>query len=191
MIMSLDGATALDGVSGGLGSPADQAVFSTLRARSDLIIVGAGTARAEGYRPVRRPGQRLAIVTASGRMPFGVADVETHPQTVIVTTEDGPDFPEGVQVRRYGRGQVDLKAAVGDLGDQHVQLEGGSSLNGQFFALGLVDEICLTISPRVVGGLSGRVASNPREHLQAFDLVHVLESDGLLFCRYRRTEPAD
>ena len=67
MIASLDGATAVSGLSGGLGNDNDRAVFSLLRSVADVILVGAATAEAEGYRPTSRPGQRIGVVSRSGR----------------------------------------------------------------------------------------------------------------------------
>ena len=55
MIASVDGATAVDGVSGGLGGPADRRVFGVLRSLADVVLVAAGTVRAEGYGPPRCP----------------------------------------------------------------------------------------------------------------------------------------
>jgi riboflavin biosynthesis pyrimidine reductase len=183
MVSSVDGAVSVNSLSSGLGSPMDQAVFAALRARSDVLLVGAGTARAESYRPVRRAGQRLAIVSASGAFPADLP-VFTDAQTVIVAPLDGPALAGTVE--RYGRGTVDLAAAIAGLRARHILAEGGPRLNGQLFALGLVDEICLTMSPAVVAGDASRLAFNAHEHFQHLQLVHVLHDDGFLFLRYRR-----
>jgi riboflavin biosynthesis pyrimidine reductase len=183
MVSSIDGAIAVDNLSAGLGCPMDQAVFAALRSRSDLLLVGAGTARAENYRPVRREGQRLAIVSASGNFPSN-QPVFTDAQTVIVAPTDGPSLPG--HVARFGAGQVDLAAAIAGLRARRILVEGGPRLNGQLFALGLVDEICLTMSPAIVGGDASRLAVNSRERFQSFQLAHVLHADGFLFLRYRR-----
>ena len=53
MIESADGAAAVDGLSGGLGGSADHEIFGLLRALAGVILVGAGTVRAEAYRPAR------------------------------------------------------------------------------------------------------------------------------------------
>jgi hypothetical protein len=55
MIASIDGATAVAGVSGGLGGPADQALFAVLRSQADVVLVAAGTVRAEHYGPLDVP----------------------------------------------------------------------------------------------------------------------------------------
>jgi riboflavin biosynthesis pyrimidine reductase len=139
-------------------------------------------ARAEGYRPIKRPGQRLAIVTRSGNLPD--EPVYEHEQTVLVAPTNGP--PLRGNVARYGTDEVDLRAAIAGLGGHHVLAEGGSHLNGQLIALGLVDEICVTMSPHVVAGMAPRMATNSTEVFTSFELHHVLEADGFLFLRYRR-----
>lgn len=181
MVHSIDGSTSLAGVSGPLGSEADQAVFSTLRSRADVILVGAATVRTERYQPLKRVGQRLAIVTASGDLPWQ-EPVYTHAQTVIVAPIDAPAMP--VEALRVGAGRVDLQEAVRRLQPRVVLLEGGSSLNGQMLAAGLVDEICVTVAPLTVAGSGPRLAASPQETLTSFRLEHILEQDGFLFSRY-------
>jgi riboflavin biosynthesis pyrimidine reductase len=183
MVHSIDGSTSMHGVSGSLGSRADQAVFSTLRRRSDLLLVGARTAQVEGYRPVTRAGQRLAIVTGSGNLPWAQA-VYRHPQTIIIAPEDGPPLP--VPAVRAGLGRVDLREALLQLAPHVVLLEGGSSLNTQLLEADLVDEICVTTAPLTVLGSGPRIAFGPQEQEQRFVLSQVLEDDGYLFCRYLR-----
>jgi riboflavin biosynthesis pyrimidine reductase len=68
MVASLDGSTVVDGRSGALSSAADSEVLHTLRDLADMILVGAGTVRAEGYGPPKRTGQRVGVVTRTGRV---------------------------------------------------------------------------------------------------------------------------
>ena len=63
MIAIIDGATAVSGLSGGLGGPADQALFAVLRSQADVVPVAAGTVRAEHYGPSKAP---VAVVSGSG-----------------------------------------------------------------------------------------------------------------------------
>jgi riboflavin biosynthesis pyrimidine reductase len=184
MVHSIDGSTSLSGVSGPLGSETDQAVFSTLRSRADVLLVGAGTVRAEGYKPLKRKGQRLAIVSGSGDLPWD-EPVYTHDQTVIVAPEDGPELP--VQTLRAGHGRVDLTKALILLAPTVVLLEGGSSLNAQMLSLGLVDELCVTTAPVTVLGQGARIAHGAQESIQSFRLAQILEQDGYLFSRYFRS----
>src|SRR3954451_16319297 len=60
MVASIDGGTAVDGKTAGLGSDADQRVFAVMRDLADVLLVGAGTIRAEGYGGIRLGGDRLA-----------------------------------------------------------------------------------------------------------------------------------
>ena len=187
MIASADGATAVDGRSGTLGGPGDRAVFNALRGHADLVLVGAGTVRAEHYGPPKRADLRIAIVTRALDVDWK-SDLVRSGQALIVTTERAGDVPAGVDVIRTGEEHVDLTAALRVLRSEGVGIvmcEGGPMLNGQLIERGLVDELALTIAPSLVGGDSARVAHGDRSALTGMSLVHVLEEDGSLFLRYR------
>jgi riboflavin biosynthesis pyrimidine reductase len=186
MVASADGATAVDGRSGPLGGAGDRAVFATLRGLADVVLVGAGTARDESYGPPRREGLRIAIVTRSLRLDWD-SDLMRSGRAIVVTTETAGEVPAGVTAVRAGRDDVDLTLAVqrlGEIGAGVVMAEGGPSLNGTLVAAGLVDELCLTVSPHLVAGRSERVAHGAAAVLSRLDLAHVLEEDGWLFLRY-------
>jgi 5-amino-6-(5-phosphoribosylamino)uracil reductase len=200
MIVSADGATAVDGVSGALGGPADKAVFAALRAAADVVLVGAGTARAEGYGPARArpdgsPGPRIAVVTRSGALDPG-ARLFTGGSPLVITCEDCPaerraELAGVAEVVLAGSTDVDPGRAVGALrerGAAVVLCEGGASLNGQLVAADLVDEWCLTLAPALVAGASSRAAVGPSPATGATDLrlAHLAEADGFLFARYLR-----
>ena len=182
MVMSLDGAATLAGRSGGLSGEADQQVFALLRALADVVMVGAGTARVEGYGPVRprTEGVRWAWLRA-GRThspPIAVVtrrldlDLESrllaaspaHARTIVITTEAAPPGRRAAvaamaELIVAGRQSVDVRAAVGALaerGYRHILTEGGPYLLSQIIGAGLLDELCLTVSPLLAGpGLSG------------------------------------
>ena len=82
-----------------------------------------------------------------------------------------------------------MRHAVDALGERAVRsvlAEGGPSLNGQLAAAGLVDELCLSVSPAVVGGDSKRILSGPAlDVTPRCELRSVCEEDGFLFLRYR------
>src|SRR3954471_6070939 len=59
MVAPIDGGTAVDGTTAGLGSAADQRLFAVLRDLADVLLVGAGTIRAEGYGGIRLDAERL------------------------------------------------------------------------------------------------------------------------------------
>jgi 5-amino-6-(5-phosphoribosylamino)uracil reductase len=212
MIASLDGATALDGRSGGLGGPADKAVFRALRALPDAILVGAGTARAETYGPVKLDDAALVernsrgqigpprLVIVSGRLdldPTGTMFTDSTEPPIVFTTGAVPAetvaaFAGVAEIVRCGETVVDLGSAMAHLdtiGIRTVLCEGGPMLNGQMLAADLVDEWCQSIAPMLVAGDSDRVVVGAGgEHSPArMNLNRVLEQDGYLFIQAVRT----
>jgi riboflavin biosynthesis pyrimidine reductase len=190
MISSLDGATAVAGRSGALGGPSDKRVFTAIRGTADVILVGAGTVRAEDYGPPAG-GARLAIVTGS-------LDIDPRARlfrggyrpTIITHASTDPARREALaevaDVVVFGEHRVDLAAAVASF-DGVIVCEGGPSLNGDLVAAGLVDEMCLTVSPMLVSGESPRAAHGLQPHEPArLDLSWILEDGGFLFVRYVR-----
>lgn len=207
MISSVDGAIAVHGRSGLLGGPADRRVFHVLRSLADVVLVGAGTARTEGYGPVRcsddvRAARRergqaavppVAVVTRSGVLdwtsPF-FTEAEARPIVFL-----GADADPGARRRAEevadvvvaGDAGVEVGRVIGHLRDaglRSVLLEGGPGLNAEVVAAGLLDELCLTLAPRLVGGTGPRVLSGD-ELGSALDLSlrQLLEEDGFLFAR--------
>ena len=201
MISTLDGsATAGDGLSGTIGGAADRMAFQVLRGLADVVLVGAGTARAEGYHlPAAQPefaerrhaaGQHpapaLAVVTRTGALPPTVAapvlvvtcanaDVDTlrrrfGPDRVVVAGEDDVD-------------PVLAAAQLAARGLPRVLLEGGPMLLGRFVGSGRLDELCLTLSPLLVGGEGPRITRGESGDLR-LRLAHLVECDGLLLGRW-------
>jgi riboflavin-specific deaminase-like protein len=208
MVASLDGSAVRDGRSGGLSSEADKQVFAVLRALADIVLVGAGTARAEGYRAPRpkpesaktreslglRPAPTMALV--SRRLDLDPAsDLFSGggERTVVVTCEssDAPTrsrLAEVADVVVAGADRVDLGAALDELagrGLRRVLCEGGPTLLADLVDAGRLDELCLTMSPQVVGGDGPRIVNGPAL-AATFSLAHVLEEDGVLLSRYVR-----
>lgn len=187
MVASLDGSTVVAGRSGPLSNETDAAVMRALRAAADVVLVGAGTARDEGYGPPRKDGQRIAVVTRSGRLDPASALLRSG-TALIVTTQDA-ELPGGladVDVVRAGRGDVDLRDALAQLDATFVHAEGGPSLNGALLAAGVVDELNLTVSPHLVGGRGPRLTDGAPDVFSAMELVHLLEEGGFLFSRWVR-----
>ncbi|HKY75828.1 MAG TPA: pyrimidine reductase family protein [Acidimicrobiia bacterium] len=192
MIGSVDGATALDGRSGGLGGPADRKVFAALRSLADVVLVAAGTVRAENYGPARLP---IAVVSGSLRLdwdtPFFTDAIE---RPIVVTSGRAPadavKQAEAVaDVLVAGDSVVDLADVVTQLGERgfaHVLAEGGPTFNGALAAAGLLDELCLTFAPRLVAGDAKRIIAGPALQPPPELLLRSLcEEDGYLFFRYR------
>ncbi len=192
MIAGLDGAVAVDGRSGGLSGVTDRAVLRQLRAIADVIIVGASTARVEGYGPPSKAGQRIGVVTLSGNVDAG-SELFTSGRGFVVTSEDADlALPGEVDVVRAGRGRVDVAAAIEMLprliaGCQTVQAEGGPTLNAALFAADVIDEIDQTTAPLTVGGPATPGAGAGVEHRHAFDLAQLaVDDESYVFARWLR-----
>ncbi|WP_345605676.1 pyrimidine reductase family protein [Pseudonocardia adelaidensis] len=200
-VASADGAVSSGGRSEGLSSPADRRVFRLLRRLADVILVGAGTARAEDYRGARRPTTGrdtpppIAVVTGSARLdPAGRLFTDTRVPPIVLTLAAAPAerrdrlTAAGADVVALDRLTPD--AVLGELGRRglhRVLCEGGPTLLGELVAADAVDELCLTVAPLLVGGRAGRIATGPDgEHLHRLELADVLQEDGVLLLRYRR-----
>jgi riboflavin biosynthesis pyrimidine reductase len=200
-VASLDGAVSLDGRSGGLGTPADKAVFGILRRLADVVLVGAGTARAERYRGARATGigrdtpPPIAVVTGSAALePELGLFTDTFVPTIVLTTAGAP-AERRAALREAGADVVELPGLdpamlLGELerrGLRRVLCEGGPALHGALIATGAVDELCLTLSPLLAAGDAGRIAHGPRGRApEGMALASVLEEDGTLLLRYVR-----
>lgn len=190
MIASIDGATALAGRSGGLGNPTDRAVLGAMRHAADVVIVGAATARGEGYGPPRKSGLRIGVVTNTGVVD-AAAPLFASGAGFVIAPEQAA-VPDGVQSLRAGTVQVDLAAAVARLpeivpGAQFVSAEGGPRLNAGLLTAGLVDEIAVTTAPLAIGGASARLVAGAPEAPHRFELAHLLlDEDRYLFARWVR-----
>jgi riboflavin biosynthesis pyrimidine reductase len=192
MVSSLDGSTVVRGRSAALSSDNDAAVLHTLRDLADVLLVGAGTLRAEGYGPPLKAGQRIGVVSSRGDVDTTLP-VFANGAGFLVVPEDAPE--SDVDTVRAGVGQVDLAAAlaaittlVPDVG--FVQAEGGPRLNAALAAVDVIDELDLTISPRLVGGDGPRVTTDAPDLSSHFDLAHLLiDDDGFVFGRWLRRRP--
>jgi riboflavin biosynthesis pyrimidine reductase len=211
MVTSADGAASLDGASAGLSSAADRHVFALLRTLADVILVGAGPARTEHYAPVRirelwrhlreqrTPTPPIAVITS--RMDLDLTSAlftkaPPHAQTMIITTAraavpEGVDVAAPIEVIRAGEETVDLAQAIQALhnrGYQHILAEGGPGILGQLTSADLLDELCLTIGPLLAGPGAPRIVTGPPAPSPVpLSLAHVLEAEGFLLCRYRKT----
>jgi riboflavin biosynthesis pyrimidine reductase len=208
MIASADGAGAVGGLTKPLGGPADRAVFLELRALADIILVGATTVRAERYGPARlspeararrinsglSPVPPIAVVTGSAQFDWQSAfftKAEQRPFVITVKTADPGALARAAEVAEVivaGDTMVDLAVALAVLhqrGFTNVLTEGGPSLIGELLAAELLDELCLTISPKLVSGDAVRIVNGPGlEQPVDLDLVHVLLDNGFIFLRY-------
>ncbi|MBU6242047.1 MAG: dihydrofolate reductase family protein [Acidobacteria bacterium] len=171
MVASIDGSTIVGGNSRALSCPTDLGVLLALRRVADTILVGAQTARVDGYEKPAKEGQRIAVVSRSGRV-----------DTTTALFSSGA----GYMVTPDADGNVDLFATVAAAGGRFIQLEGGARLNAAMVDADLVDEINLTISPNIAGGDAPRLTNGAKELMRRYTLHHVLEHEGFLFLRYLR-----
>ncbi|WP_155989178.1 dihydrofolate reductase family protein [Nocardiopsis sp. CNT312] len=222
MVASADGGAV--GPSGGsrdLSSAADRRLLGTLRGLCDVLLVGARTARSEGYRalrarrawePLRRgrpPAPPTAVVSRSLDLPEGLLEAAPEGQRTIVLTVAGAPAERLARVRRHADvvvveglsvGPEHIVDALGERGLYRVLTEGGPHLLAEFVSAGLLDELCLTTSPHLLGSGSSRVVAGgpgtpgaPERasvRCRPVRLAGLLESDGTLFARYVR-DPGD
>jgi riboflavin biosynthesis pyrimidine reductase len=211
MVASADGAAVLSGKSGGLSSEGDRRLFAVLRGLADVILAGAGTVRAEGYKPVKprevwsslRSGRPSvpAIAVVSGRLDLDPSSAlftaaPTEARTIVITCASSPPDVRAAlslvaDVIVAGDTAVDLKAALESLASRgltRVSCEGGPHLLGDLGAAGVLDELCLTVSPLLGGPGSARVMAGDQWQSgpHRMRLAHALEEDGFLFTRYAR-----
>ncbi len=186
MVASVDGSSAVGGTSGALGNADDSAVLSATRAAADVIVVGAGTIRAEGYGPPRLAGQRIGVVTASGSLDTS-GPLFSSGAGFLIMPECGPDLD--VPTLRVGVREVDARTMLSRLAELAgpvavVQVEGGPTLNGWLVDAGCVDEFNLTLSPRLAGGVGPRAVVGAQRAVD-LDLAHLLVgNDGFVFSRW-------
>ncbi|WP_425426448.1 pyrimidine reductase family protein [Thermocrispum municipale] len=210
MVSSADGAATVDGRSAGLSHPADKKVFALGRDLADVVLVGAGTAKAERYAGIKPRELRTARRQARGLSPLPpiavvtdrcslspddplVADTTVPP--IVLTCSAAPAdrrdalSEAGADVVVVGEDSVDLPAVVRHLGERglyRIDCEGGPRLLGGMLAADLIDQLCLTVSPILAGPGADRIVTGPACAPRSLHLVSVLSADGFLMLRYRR-----
>lgn len=168
MVSTLDGTMrGPDGSSRSISTPVDQRVFGLARREADAILVGAGTIRAEDYRPSLRT---VAIVTRRLDLPLDLRmfreRAAAHARPIAFTTDAAAAsapaaLREVIDVVGCGDDAVDLSlvvAALQDRGLGRILCEGGPALLGDLVSAGLLDELLLTVVPVLLGG-------GPPEHI--------------------------
>ena len=207
-VSSADGAAYIDGVSGGLSSADDKKVFGILRVLTDVVLVGAGTARTEEYKPARRrdslaslrqgrpAAPPIALVTRTLGLNLAsplFTEAQPDARTIVITcaASDAELRTEAAKVADLivaGEETVDLSQALAELNDRdlgRVLCEGGPHLLGDLSAAGLLDELCLSFSPTLAGPGAGRIIAGQPSDARGMKLAHVLAGDdSFLFLRY-------
>ena len=204
MVTSLDGAATRSGRSGGLGGDGDRLVFRAVRALPDVILVGAGTVRAERYRPPATPegrdvAPRLAIVSGSLDLDVDLPclrDADPAARPMIFTGADAPVDRRAAldplaDIVDVGPGRVSATGALSvlrDVGAHVVLCEGGPSLLGQLAEADLLDEWYVTVAPIVVAGHESRIARSEVEVDRHLRLDSVLSDGADLLLAYVRAQ---
>jgi riboflavin biosynthesis pyrimidine reductase len=212
LISSLNGAATVSGVSGGLASPGDRMMFGALRELADVILVGAGTVRAEGYRGARTnsairkrrlsigkaPVPPIAVITRMGSLkPNAAIFSDTYVPPIIFTTDAAPASNvdamrrAGGDVHVLGPDRVDIAAVLdvlNGMGLRHVLCEGGPSTWDQMINARAIDEVCMTLSPTLVAG-ENALQSGMHAGKISFVLMSAMIDDwSAMFLRYQTTE---
>ncbi|KQO63909.1 pyrimidine reductase family protein [Curtobacterium sp. Leaf261] len=212
-VATVDGSATADGVSGSLGGDADLRVFDLLRRFADVVLVAAGTVRDEGYGAMRLNDADVAwrrardmpdhpvFAILSGSLaldPASTVFTEAPVRPIVLTTAGAdparraaltavadvvdcgsPDDPDTVDAGV-------LRHVLADRGFGRVHCEGGPSLLGMLTAADQVDELCLTTSPALEGGVGPRITTGRSPELRTMRLAHVLRSGDVLLSRYVR-----
>jgi riboflavin biosynthesis pyrimidine reductase len=188
-VATVDGRATIDGRSGPIGSRADTEMLVGLRKRFEAVMIGAGTMRAERYGPM---GRLMVLVSGRLDLPWD-APLFTEGGEVLIFTASAAEPPEtaaAVEVVRH-EGAVNLTEALRHLrrerGVRSLLSEGGPHLHDQLQADGLVDDLFLTIAPKLSGGEAPRIIEGPLPEVAELELAWLLEQDGELFARYRRS----
>jgi riboflavin biosynthesis pyrimidine reductase len=205
-VMAADGRAAFRGESAPLGSDGDREVFHRLRTQVDAVLAGTGTVATETYNRLARQAERraqreadglaadpwLLQVTRSGSVPWEAPLFRDPAQPVLVLSGEEVRVPDGVTapVTVEGVAGGSLAAALEVARRRHgiasVLCEGGPRVLAALLAEGCVDELFLTLAPRLTGGgdepgvTEGPLLPDPA----GLDLVWALERDGFLFLRY-------
>lgn len=191
MIASLNGAIAIDGRSGPLGNDTDRALLLAMRRVCDAILVGASTARGEGYRPSSITHLQIVVASRTANEDWDAALWHDSRTTLLTCDAAVRRVPAHVTTLVAGDDSLDLPHAMHllrDRGIERLDCEGGPRLNGAMIESDLFDELSLTVAPLIVGGAhTGPVAGAPAGiATRGFRLVHALPDDDHLFLRYLR-----
>ena len=202
MVASVDGRAAVHGRTAALSGAADRVVFRLLRTLADVVLVGAGTVRAEHYGPVR-DGHRppVAVISRSLDLDWDsdlFRDVVSPTEVLTCEAADPARLAVARKVAEVivaGDRQVDLSRALAELrarGHRVVLCEGGPYLLGELVAADLVDELCFTLAPLLAGGVEPTlIVAPPFDPPRPLRLASVIEDDGALLLRYLRSPPGD
>jgi riboflavin-specific deaminase-like protein len=205
MISTLDGKATIDWRTSGLSSELDRVLFHHLRTQADAVMVGAGTARTERYGKLTKtdelrekrlregvaPEALAVVVSARLDLPADLPLLQEPEQRVVIATGSDARLKSTRAEIDYLQIGDDLPLLMArlseDYGVRSVLCEGGPTLNSHLFAAGLVDELYLSLSPKLAGGAAALTIVAGRELVEPTEmrLGWVAEGDGDLFTCWR------
>lgn len=181
-VTTLDGSgVGPDGLTGSINTPPDNRVFALNRDLPDCVLVGSGTARSEGYEPGDVP---IVVVSGRGVLP---PTLDQGGGRLVLATCAASGREPSADVWVCGTDTVDLTAAKRRLaaeGMYRILCEGGPTLHSDLLAAHLVDDLALTIVPKLAGGSGKRITKGDPLTLDAAP-VHLLEEGGALLGLWR------
>jgi riboflavin biosynthesis pyrimidine reductase len=210
-VSSVDGAATVDGKSAGLGGEADHRVFDILRTLCDVVLVASGTVKSEGYGAMILDDASVAARVGRGLEPqptfaivSGSLDLDATSEIftkapvrpIVITTMAAPmneALGQVAEIIPCGDKAVDPRLMIAQLvehGLGRIHCEGGPTFFGSLLAADVVDELCLTVSPLLVGGDSGRIVRGDVPAPRAMSLMGILRADDMLLLRYTRGDRA-
>ncbi|HUE75560.1 MAG TPA: dihydrofolate reductase family protein, partial [Chloroflexota bacterium] len=212
MVSTLDGRAQMEGRARGIGSPIDRQLMFQLRANVDVVMNGAGTLRtdevvvrlSQEFQELRKqrgesPQPRYAVVSTSGDIPTWRKAFDLTPPPIVLLGRDTPpdriaeleSRAEVVVLPEASPSPGSILAALGErFGARRILLEGGPTLNQVFLSAGLVDQVFLTLAPKILGGPPGLpivAGSEPLQTIVGATLMSIIAHDDELFLRYRVT----
>ncbi|WP_020376942.1 dihydrofolate reductase family protein [Candidatus Microthrix parvicella] len=213
MVSSLDGKAALNGRSGKLGGPLDRVMFQAIRALADVVLVGAQTVRTERYGPIQlsqdlqsarsdagmAPNPLLAVLSRTLSLPNGRGLLDAPEGLVLMTGADAPPDrirqaeDAGIRVEQLGESDSTVAAALDRLsetGANVVLTEGGPSVLADIIEADRLDELCLTLAPRLLGDGLNLIERSGLEG-RRWQLQHCWAADDDLYLSYQRPAAQD
>ncbi len=175
-----------------LGSKTDKVLMKRIEAAADAVLLGAETLRA-AQRSWNPNSDTRIVVSKSGKVPLDSGYLSNGTPIVVVPKTVTVDYPPPIQKLSFGEDSVDFDALLCSLfegGTRNLLVLGGSEINAQFFRAGLVDEIFLTLAPKIKLGRDVPTIADgeplTRAEIQKFSLIETHQVEDELFLRYRR-----
>lgn len=174
-----------------LGSAIDHATMFRLEAKADAVMSGAGSIRATGNKWNPRTHTRIAV-TRSGNLDHESNFLNNGHPIVLAPGNANFELPDPCELLKTGDDELDWHAALKAIFDKGVRVInclGGSEINAQLFKEGLIDEIFITVAPKIkLGADTPTIADGvalPRDQVQNYELLSSQQIGDEVFLRYK------